>query len=119
VSRSRLVKLAKNANEQLVSVNEMIMNNTNEHAVSIKESEIGVVAYQMWEKAGHPAGRDLQFWLDAERQLRAAAKVAYATPAVPRLPVTSNKNAGHKAASGQLRPSRPNSATAQQRVRRF
>jgi hypothetical protein len=96
----------------------MIMKNTNEHAVSVKESEIRVVAYQMWEKAGYPPGRDLQFWLDAERQLRAAAKVTYATPAVPRLPVASDNSAVPKAASVQFGPSWPNSATAQQQVRR-
>lgn len=95
------------------------MKNTNEHAVRITESEIGVAAYQMWEKAGHPPGRDLQFWLDAEKQLRAAAQVACVTPAAPRLPVAMDNHGAAKAASGRLGSSRPNSASAQQKVRRF
>ncbi|HEV2392287.1 MAG TPA: DUF2934 domain-containing protein [Verrucomicrobiae bacterium] len=95
------------------------MKNTIEQSVKVKESEISVVAYQMWEKAGRPAGRDLQFWLDAEGQLRAAAaKAASAAPATPISPVASDSKAVRKAANGQLGPSRPNSATAQQ-VRKF
>jgi len=26
-------------------------------------------AYELWEQAGRPPGRDLEFWLEAERQL--------------------------------------------------
>jgi hypothetical protein len=26
-------------------------------------------AYELWEQAGRPAGQDLEFWLEAERQL--------------------------------------------------
>jgi hypothetical protein len=26
-------------------------------------------AYQLWEKAGHPDGKEEHFWLEAERQL--------------------------------------------------
>ena len=27
-------------------------------------------AYEIWEEAGRPAGRDVEFWLEAERQLK-------------------------------------------------
>jgi hypothetical protein len=27
-------------------------------------------AYELWEEAGQPAGRDVEFWLEAERQLK-------------------------------------------------
>jgi hypothetical protein len=27
-------------------------------------------AYELWEKAGKPADRDLEFWLEAERQIK-------------------------------------------------
>jgi hypothetical protein len=27
-------------------------------------------AQQLWEKAGYPEGRDLEFWLEAERQIK-------------------------------------------------
>jgi len=26
-------------------------------------------AYELWEQAGRPAGQDLEFWLEAERQI--------------------------------------------------
>ena len=95
------------------------MKNTIEQSVKVKESEISVVAYHLWEKAGYPTGRDLRFWLDAEKQLRAAAaKAASAATATPISPVASDNKAVRKATNGQFGPSRPNSATAQQ-VRKF
>lgn len=27
-------------------------------------------AYELWEQAGHPTGRDLEFWLAAEREIK-------------------------------------------------
>jgi len=30
-------------------------------------------AYRLWEKAGRPDGHDVEFWLAAERELRAEA----------------------------------------------
>ena len=52
----------------------MSMKNTNEHSVASTDSEIGLLAYHMWEKAGRPAGKDLDFWLRAEEQIRKANK---------------------------------------------
>lgn len=37
---------------------------------------IAACAYQLWEKAGHPIGRDQEFWYEAERQLRADASAS-------------------------------------------
>jgi hypothetical protein len=102
-----------------MSVNEMIMQNATEQSVGVTESEIGAVAYRLWEQAGHPAGRDLQFWLDAESQLRALAKAASATPVAPSPRVESDQSAVHKTASVQPGPSRPNSRKAQQKFRRY
>ena len=96
----------------------MNMKNPIENSVSVKEPEIRVVAYQLWEKAGHPAGRDLQFWLDAEAHLRAVAKVASATPVALLSPVASNNNAVHKAASVHPAPSQPKPAKAQRKSRK-
>jgi hypothetical protein len=67
--------------------------NTTEHSVEVNESEISVVAYQKWEQAGHPSDRNLQFWLDAEAQVRAAGK-------------------------GQLGPNQPNSPKPGQKLRK-
>lgn len=37
---------------------------------------IAACAYQLWEKAGRPIGRDQEFWYEAERQLRADASAS-------------------------------------------
>jgi len=34
------------------------------------EQEIQRAAYLLWEQAGRPAGRDLEFWLGAQERLR-------------------------------------------------
>jgi hypothetical protein len=31
--------------------------------------EIASAAYNLWERAGHPSARDMDFWFQAERQL--------------------------------------------------
>ena len=35
-----------------------------------KEMEIAVRAFELWEIAGSPHGRDLDFWFIAEREIR-------------------------------------------------
>jgi Protein of unknown function (DUF2934) len=32
-------------------------------------------AYELWEEAGRPAGRDVEFWLEAERQVKQRQEV--------------------------------------------
>jgi len=93
----------------------MNMNSTTENSVGVTESQIGVAAYKLWESAGHPAGRDLEFWLNAEKQLRAASKAASSTRVAP--PV--DEKGVHKGASVQLVASQPNPAKPQQKPRRF
>jgi hypothetical protein len=34
-----------------------------------RRHEIRARAYELWEKAAKPSGRDVEFWLEAERQL--------------------------------------------------
>jgi hypothetical protein len=102
-----------------LNINELNMQNTIEQPVGVKKSEISRVAYQMWEKAGYPTDRDLQFWLDAETQLRAAAKVASAPSVASSSPVASDNMAVHRAASVQPGPSPPNSAKAQRESRKL
>jgi hypothetical protein len=36
--------------------------------------DIALLAHQLWEKNGRPAGQDVEFWLQAEQALRASAK---------------------------------------------
>ena len=35
----------------------------------IRRPRIKARAYELWEAAGRPAGRDVEFWLEAERQI--------------------------------------------------
>lgn len=35
---------------------------------SLNYQQIATVAYRLWEQAGRPDGRDVEFWLQAERQ---------------------------------------------------
>ena len=40
------------------------------------ENEIRQRAREIWEEHGRPAGRDLEFWLQAEREFREAEALA-------------------------------------------
>ena len=96
------------------------MTNTIKPSKTVNESEIRVVAYQMWEKAGHPASQDMQFWLDAEAQLRAKAKAASVTPTAHLSPVASKNNTAYKAAADvKLAPGQANLSKPQPKVTRF
>jgi hypothetical protein len=95
------------------------MKNGIEHSKAVSQSEIAAVAYHLWERAGHPASRDLQFWLEAEAQLRAAAKPA-ATPPVAHLSaVDSKNNTVQKPANVPLGLSQADSSKSRQNVPRF
>ena len=66
----------------------IIMNKTIEKTVKTDESNVSRLAYELWENAGRPAGRDLEFWLTAEAKVRAVRQPALfasgvRTPAVP------------------------------------
>ena|SRR2546421_9716084 len=51
--------------------------------------QIASTAYTLWEQAGRPAGRDMEFWLEAERRIqriqdpRPKAKAEEKTPRSP------------------------------------
>jgi len=38
---------------------------------SSQRRQITARAYELWEQAGRPAGKDLAFWLEAEREISA------------------------------------------------
>jgi hypothetical protein len=38
----------------------------------VDQSKIAVLAEELWHNAGRPDGRDLEFWLEAEKTLGAA-----------------------------------------------
>jgi hypothetical protein len=85
----------------------------------VSQSEIAVVAYQMWEMAGHPRSRDLQFWLEAEEQLRAAAKTVTTAPSAHLSGVDSKNDPVRKPATLPLGLSQTDSSKSRQNVPRF
>lgn len=94
------------------------MKNGIEHSKAVSQSEIAVVAYHMWEMAGHPASRDLQFWLEAEAQLRQAAKAVATPPAAHLSAVDSKNNTVHKPANVRLGLSQTDLSKPRQNVPR-
>ncbi len=40
----------------------------------IPNSHVADRAYHLWEQAGRPHGRDLEFWIQAEADVRASSK---------------------------------------------
>ncbi|HTL19005.1 MAG TPA: DUF2934 domain-containing protein [Patescibacteria group bacterium] len=48
------------------------MNKNMEKSVTENQASVSRIAYELWENAGRPVGRDLEFWLAAEAKLRAA-----------------------------------------------
>ena len=44
------------------------MNHNCVSEVAANRNEISCLAFQLWDKAGRPEGRDLEFWLGAEAQ---------------------------------------------------
>ena len=97
----------------------MNMTNAIENSKTVNNSKIAEVAYHMWEAAGHPASQDLQFWLDAEVQLRAAAKTVPVTLAAHPSPVNPKNNTAGNAANLQIGRRQANSSKPRQKVRRF
>jgi hypothetical protein len=58
------------------------MNKTIEKTTKSDEANVSRVAYELWENAGRPAGRDLEFWLSAEAKLRSGCQQIAGAPAV-------------------------------------
>src|SRR5688572_20140603 len=51
------------------------MNTTNEPEKSkLIHEEIALLAYQLWQKDGQQTGRDLEYWLRAEKELYAMSR---------------------------------------------
>jgi len=60
--------------------------------VTVDESEVAAVAYQLWVEDGCPSGSDKQYWFRAETAL----KSALAPPSLPRRETQSEMRwAGH------------------------
>ena len=92
------------------------MKNIVGNSAKINESEIGMLAYQMWEKAGSPHGQDWQFWFQAEAKLRAVAKAAPAMATANSSPVEQRKNTIQKPAHVAPGLIHPDSSRIQQKA---
>ncbi len=57
------------------------MRKTTENVSPANHDEIAGLAKRLWERDGRPSGRDLEYWLRAERQLPASRKRADKTAA--------------------------------------
>jgi hypothetical protein len=47
------------------------MRTTSENEQTASRDEIADLARQLWERGGHQSGRDLEYWLQAERDVLA------------------------------------------------
>src|SRR5688572_15610330 len=58
-------------NHLIHAFSQIPMNNTQiNNDSSIQSEQIQAKAHELWQKAGSPEGRDLEFWLAAEHELR-------------------------------------------------
>jgi hypothetical protein len=69
------------------------MNKTIEQTVTTDETNVCRLAYELWENAGRPSGRDLEFWLAAEAKVRTGGRPASSETAVRNQPVRAQEKA--------------------------
>jgi hypothetical protein len=68
------------------------MNTQMQHQAQVGHEAVAQRAKQIWEIEGRQAGRDLEYWLRAERELKARPQAAPA--AATRLPEASRQSKG-------------------------
>lgn len=90
----------------------LFMNATAQKKPAFDHDEIARLACQLWQAEGGPSGRDEEYWLRAERQLRAACQPENNQPTnapVKRKvsPANEKKSAGQPAASPESSPASP------------
>lgn len=78
--------------------------------LNLNQETIACLARQLWEQAGCPSGRDLEFWLAAERQLAQDTRptdppsASGGTDAPPARPVARAKKTRAPSAAAVPRP---------------
>jgi len=97
-----------------------MMENPNEQQP--RHDEIARAAYQIWEQRARPHGYDVEFWLEAERQLRSARQpsrdesiAAAASQAGRQAPAKPGRNDQPKALPAKASRPRLTAARASQR----
>jgi hypothetical protein len=89
------------------------MNKTIEQTLVADAGNVSRLAYQLWEDAGRPAGRDLEFWLAAESKLRSASQARATSTApeaivvTPSVPAQSKTSKAPRASRGGVKKSWP------------
>jgi hypothetical protein len=71
MSAARAIRSAPSRKAELQTGKENDMNPDTPERGRIDRDEIALLAYYAWERDGKPSGRDLQYWLEAEIQVRA------------------------------------------------
>jgi DUF2934 family protein len=66
------------------------MQNPTQQSNAPSYDEIACVAYGLWEQAGRPAGRDREFWFEAEQQLTTGLAAQVGGSGKPRGSVASD-----------------------------
>ena len=54
---------------------------------TVSREQVALMAYEVWEKAGRPHGRDWEFWFEAERQLHQPMAQTVTPPTAPSQPL--------------------------------
>jgi hypothetical protein len=78
-------------------------------SLELDQNDTSLLAYQLWEKASSPPGRDLEFWLQAEAKMRDGQKMG--DGALPAVLVESKLSIGKPSrvtapTAGTLEPNR-------------
>jgi Protein of unknown function (DUF2934) len=76
----------------------IIMNKTMKQAVIADQASVSRLAYELWENAGRPTGRDLEFWLAAEANVRTAVQQPVSSATEAASPAVTTKEKSTRAA---------------------
>ena len=79
---------------------------------TVSREQIALMAYEVWNKAGRPQGRDWEFWFEAERQLRETAKQAPVTPESEPVPASASARNNSVSPVARVEPARLQPAPA-------
>ena len=96
------------------------METTTHTHIELEPDEIALFSYLAWERDGRPPGKSLDYWLDAERQLRATrASLVEELKTTRQKSVAFTRAGGVKAKVSAKAPSRVASApvTANKKAR--
>jgi hypothetical protein len=93
--------------------------NHHQDQIKISHAEIAQRASQLWELAGHPVGRDAEYWLQAEAELLAAKQRVRLSKVGDRRPTRSAKQRGRAPQPSQnLKPAQEGSRVQELALRK-